>query len=319
MSYTKSIIHLICNNPNITNKEIQERLKLENKNISTLIHPYIKRKEILARTVPSSTTHRRSVQYTSTPELTISFKEKNISPENQHSPPRPYKKWSTTEKIKLENIYPLNSNRFVAKVLDRSEKQIESQAHKMKLRKHPDYIQPTGTGDDGRPFISWRPEDVALLKEHYPDEKSADLASSLGKTTGQIIAKARRLGIQKSDEFWKRGSDHLRSFAGAKINSSVPIGSITIWNNYAFEKTGDPSIWKLKHQIDWIAQHGAYNTNTHSLWFIDRNSRNYHLSNLELITIKEKFRRISESQHPKELRDVIHLYNELKRRLREKY
>ena len=48
----------------------------------------------------------------------------------------------------------------------------------------------------------WTPEEDALLRELYPEQRGQDVAAALGRSLPSMFERARKLGIGKSETFW---------------------------------------------------------------------------------------------------------------------
>ncbi len=306
---------LICSEPGITGDEINARLQLGGKDIYDLISPYIKRGEVIAKTLSVRWRCKHLRSFTATEK----YSQNHASQEATGKRFREYKNWTDKDKQLLADLYPTHNIHYLAKRLGRTKKQVESKARALHLLKDAGYVPPYKTGPTGERVEIWSPEEVQILTTRYSNETIAELQKIIKKTENQIQNKACKLGIRKSSDFWTRSAkSHLMS-GNLKRFVALPIGTTTVWGGYVFVKIDGPQPWQLKHQIEWIAQHGTYNTRTHALWFIDRNPMNCEISNLELITHQEKRKRTLVPQYPEELRDVIRLYNKLKRKLNEKH
>ncbi len=306
---------LICSEPGITGDEINARLQLGGKDICKLIEPYIKRGEVIIEVTSKDRHRKRQRSFTVTEKYSHELTSK-ISTRRHF---RDYRNWTEEDKQLLADLYPIHNIHYLAKKLGRTEKQIESKARALHLLKDAGYVAPYKTGPTGERVEIWSPEEVQILTARYPNETIAELQKIIKKTENQIQNKACKLGIRKSADFWTRSAKSHLMPGNLKRFVALPIGTTTVWGGYVFVKIDGPQPWQLKHKIEWIARHGTYNTRTHALWFIDRNTMNCEISNLELITHQEKRKRTLVPQYPEELRDVIRLYNKLKRKLHEKH
>ena len=52
--------------------------------------------------------------------------------------------------------------------------------------------------------MKWTEEDLQYLREHYPDDNTAEIAEHLGRTEGAVRSAADTYGIKKSAEFKER-------------------------------------------------------------------------------------------------------------------
>lgn len=75
--------------------------------------------------------------------------------------------------------------------------------------------------------------------------------------------------------------------------------------------------WQPYHLYRWQKFRGKV-PKGHCLWFIDGDTMNCKLSNLELITRSENMARNTIHRFPKELKEVIKLNNKIKRKIHEK-
>lgn len=303
-TYTKAILELIEKNPGISGSEIDSRLGLQGRNAESLIWPYIKRGLIRIEKVRVAGERKLRVTFSAVGKLRDSAESARRSC---------YKKWTAEDLDVLVSLYPEHSNSSIAKRLGRTLKQIESKSEKLKLFKSEERMNKLANP------THWSTQDVRIVVNLYSEKTTRELAELLQRSEAQVLRQARKLGLKKSDAFRKRCGKHLVLSGAETQTRSQPIGTEKIWNRYICVKVRDPGIWELKQKLVWRAHRGEYNTKTHTLWFIDRNPLNCDISNLELITKTEMMSRTSIMKYPKELRDVITLHNELKRKLSEQY
>ncbi len=194
-----------------------------------------------------------------------------------------------------------------------------------------------------------------MLIARYPDEPTQGLADELGLQLHQLYAKARRLGLSKSEAFyqsepcgrlngtqgaarrftkglipWNKGLKGLPSTGrmtntqfktGNRPENWLPIGSLrTTPDGYQQKKitdTGYPPVdWKAVHVLIWEEHHGPVPINQ-CVCFKDGNKSHITLENLELITRAERMRRNTIHRYPEELKSVIRAVSKLKRTIRE--
>ena len=99
------------------------------------------------------------------------------------------------------------------------------------------------------------------------------------------VSKGKRLS--RSTEFKKGHLPHNHRHVGAERNVDC----------YTYVKVAEPKRWRLKHWIIWEAEHGPV-PRGHAVIFADRNTRNFDLNNLILVSRTElatlnKFGRIT--------------------------
>lgn len=198
----------------------------------------------------------------------------------------------------------------------------------------------------------WTLAEEEMLRRRYPHELARVLARELGRPIHHIHAKAKRLGLSKSEEFlsskacrwdgsqglscrfpkghepWNMGlkgvatGGHATRFKpGHRPCNWLPVGSLRFSKEgYLQRKVTDtgypPRDWKGVHILLWEEAHGPVPSG-HCLAFRDGNKRNITLENLELITRAERMRRNTIHRYPPELKGAIRTLGRLKRTLKE--
>lgn len=195
--------------------------------------------------------------------------------------------------------------------------------------------------------IEWTAQHDALLAQRYPNEKAGAIASDMGRTVHCIYARATKLKLCKSAEFfasaasgrtngsqgaatrfnkggtsWNKdkkglqiGGIETRFKAGQMPHNHMPVGSEKLADGYVWVKLAEPKTWKQKHHLVWKAAHGSYPPKGFLLAFRDGNQQNTALENLELISRQEWMRRNTIHQYPEPLKEVIRLSAKLRRKL----
>lgn len=201
----------------------------------------------------------------------------------------------------------------------------------------------------------WTPEQIKLLYEHYPHERTENLVPTIGRDMRSIYAKAVKLKIGKSAEF-------LASPASGRTNGKQGTGSrfkegVSSWNKgrkgidisgergkaTQFKPGSKPHNWQpIGHeritsdgiqqrkvtdtgisQADYVplhvllwAEHNGPVPDKSIVVFRDKNRQNITIENLECITRVELMRRNSyHTKYPKEVALLIHLRCVLKRQI----
>jgi hypothetical protein len=201
----------------------------------------------------------------------------------------------------------------------------------------------------------WRPtaDQLALIRDTFPDTKTADIASQLGVEYHQVSRLAGRLGLKKSAAFlngtlggrtdgtrgtgcrfqkghvpWIKGrrvpghggGTHFKP--GEKPPNFKPIGSHRIAGGYVQRKVTDtgypPRDWVFVHRIVWEEAHGPI-PEGHVVTFLPgRRSTDLAAITadaLELISMRELMHRNSVNRLPKELADLAKLRGALVRKI----
>ncbi|MFZ6686618.1 HNH endonuclease signature motif containing protein [Undibacterium sp. SXout11W] len=198
--------------------------------------------------------------------------------------------------------------------------------------------------------VIWTEEQINILKARYPNERAADIASSLGMKLHVIYAKANSLRLKKSEAFyasdvsghgnltkgagtrftkgqqsWNKGKKGLQ-FEGSKATqfktNSVPVNVLPVGfirtntDGYLEIKTA-PGMrkWVPLHRWNWKKEHGDFPAKNMALVFKDGNRLNCDISNLELISRTELMSRNTVHNLPKELAELVQLRGALNRKI----
>ncbi|CAB3730398.1 HNH endonuclease signature motif containing protein [Paraburkholderia rhynchosiae] len=205
-------------------------------------------------------------------------------------------------------------------------------------------------GSTRPPRVLWSPEQDAILKARYPNERAEDLVAVIGRSLISIRGRVAKLGLKKSEAFFaasesgrttgdrgagtrfykgmpshnrgtrRPGTGSRTSFkAGQKPLNWMPIGSLRDsqggYLQVKVSETGNQmKDWVFLHKKLWVDAHGPI-PNGHAVVFKDRDKSNVVLDNLELITKRELMARNSVHNLPPELKEVIHLKGVLTRKI----
>ncbi len=202
------------------------------------------------------------------------------------------------------------------------------------------------------PRRTWTSEEDAALRARYPNETAAALAREFCVGLHVLYARANRLGIGKSSEFFAsaasgrldgvRGADcrfapgnvpwtkgqkgiHMGPLSefkpGMRPANYMEVGSTKMHMGYEWVKIADggwPASWRPKHHVIWEQHTGAAPPPSHMLSFKDRNRTNFDLSNLELISRVDWMARHTIHKLPQELADLIRLQAVLNRHINQR-
>lgn len=199
----------------------------------------------------------------------------------------------------------------------------------------------------------WTQAQDDIIKARFPMDTAAEIATAIGCSIAAVHHRARKLGVKKSDAFWKsekcarlngkqgaqyRFAKGVTSWnAGKQIGSKGrsaetqfkpgqrshnyrPVGSERVRSDgYLERKVSDtgypPKDWKTLHVILWESVNGPV-PKGHVLVFIDGNKRNIVIENLSCITLAENARRNSIHRYPPELRQAMRTLGRLKSKIR---
>ena len=189
------------------------------------------------------------------------------------------------------------------------------------------------------------------LKEKYPNTPTHLIAKELGIPINSVYNKALKNGLRKSEEyknspfsgrlrpgtniggntrFQKGHSTHnkgkkmnLETYSkvsktmfkkGNKPHNTKEIGRINLRRDkadipYYFIKISDAN-WQPLHRVIWQLHNGEIPENM-KITFIDGNSLNCQINNLQMVSYADLMRKNSHRNIPKELLEVIKLKNKL--------
>jgi len=200
----------------------------------------------------------------------------------------------------------------------------------------------------------WTEEEIKFLFDNYPDMKTADIATILGRPLSGVYGKANMMGIFKSKEYMTKLLEHesakLKELGktyqfkkqnvpynyGQKMSTELydkcrrtmfkpghkpgnikKVGAIRIdHEGYTYVKIADAD-WRLKHRVVYENVNGPVPAN-HVVIFKDNNMHNFDINNLQLISQADNMLRNTIHQYPEQIQELIKLKNKLKKKINEK-
>lgn len=198
----------------------------------------------------------------------------------------------------------------------------------------------------------WTGEEIAILREAYPNVSTKEVAERLGRGLRAVYERALALGIRKSAAYmasgvagrldgirgqgtrfksgmtpWNKGmrfiaggrSSETRFKKGRKPHTWNPIGHERISKDgYLQRKMSDTGVTRRDyvnvHHLVW-REAGFEIPPGHMVCFRDGNKTNITLCNLELISRRENMSRNSVHNLPKEVVEVMQLRGALNRKI----
>ena len=175
------------------------------------------------------------------------------------------------QKRLITKLYPHQLTKDIALLINVSEATIYRYAHKHGISKTAEYLASDASGrknvlcESGKAF--------RFPKGHVPANKGQ-------KMSNLVYEKV------KATMFKKGQKPHNTS----KADGTITIRKDSVGNTYKYIRIALGK-WLPLHQHIWYEANGKYNTSTHCLWFINGNSLDVRLDNLELITRSQNIRR----------------------------
>lgn len=201
----------------------------------------------------------------------------------------------------------------------------------------------------------WTESEVSLLKIHYSNMRTEELAKLIGCTLNCVYHKAFQIGLRKSPVFMASCASgrlmpggevgkHTRFKPGQPSHNKgkkfpargraidtqfkpgstppniLPIGSERFSKDGYLQRkiteTGyRPRDWVAVHDLIWIAQHGPI-PEGHVVVFRNKKRTDIRLDNLEMISRAELMQRNSIHRYPEPVKEVIRLSGKLNRTIR---
>lgn len=190
-----------------------------------------------------------------------------------------------------------------------------------------------------------------FIIENYKHMPIKAMAKALGKESCITVrTRLRQLGLKvprdiiekhRKESHYKKG--HVPANTGKKLEEFMSPETIKKFRSNQFKKGTIPpntckedgtirvrkisnsnrkykwirislANWKLYHHHLWETQNGPV-PEGHCLWFINGDSLDVRLENLELITNEEKMRRNSLVNYPEDIQDIIRLKGQISRQI----
>lgn len=195
------------------------------------------------------------------------------------------KKWTQQDIDTLVKLYPNNSSKDIAKILNRPVNSVYSLAHIHQLKKDPEYLR------------------LAMIREGEKlkilGAKTRFKPGNISHNTGKQVSADQYEKMKVS--FFKKGHEpHNIKFDGYERITKDGYVEIRI----------EKAKFKLKHRYIWEQKYGSV-PKGHVIIFKDGNNRNFDINNLKMITMAENALRNQWHQYPKELKELIKLKNKL--------
>lgn len=192
-------------------------------------------------------------------------------------------------------------------------------------------------------------KEISYLKKHLPTKSIKQIATALGRGITKIGKEAHHLGLteiinqKKQDSYFKKGNISYTTgkkqtdYMSAEAIERCKVGRFKKGNlphntlpDYSEVQRADKSgkIYTLikvpgnRRQV--LKQRYLYEKHIqkipprHNVTFIDGNTQNFELNNLQLISNQDLMSKNSLHNYPKELKEIMYLKTSLKRQINKK-
>ncbi|MBQ1796677.1 MAG: HNH endonuclease [Prevotella sp.] len=188
--------------------------------------------------------------------------------------------------------------------------------------------------------MKWTEEDLQYLREHYPDDNTAEIAEHLGRTEGAVRSAADTYGIKKSAEFKERqmqdminspqsiahrfAKGHKSSFKGEKWYELMPEesrnkclrttfkdghiphnayadGTELVRDGRVYIKVPGIRRLQLKHRYVWEKHNGKI-PEGYIIKFKDRDFMNCDIDNLYIMSRADACVKMTSEQSPEQIK-----------------
>lgn len=188
--------------------------------------------------------------------------------------------------------------------------------------------------------MKWTEEELQYLREHYPDDNTAEIAEHLGRTEGAVRSAADTYGIKKSAEFKERqmqdminspqsiahrfAKGHKSSFKGEKWYELMPEearnkclrtafkdghiphnayadGTELVRDGRVYIKVPGIRRLQLKHRYVW-EQHNGKIPEGHIIKFKDGDFMNCDIDNLYIMSRADACVKMTSEQTPEQIK-----------------
>jgi hypothetical protein len=137
---------------------------------------------------------------------------------------------------------------------------------------------------------NYTPEEIRFIRKNIAKRSYAEMTDLFNRHFGLRGKKRLTFGQMKGTLIRRGISNGLsgRFLPGCTSANRKPIGTeCTGGGGYVVIKTADPSVWKYKHVVIWEKARGTI-PKDHVIMFADGNKLNIRLSNLLIVSRKER-------------------------------
>jgi hypothetical protein len=249
--------------------------------------------------------------------------------------------WNRADEQVLARLYPIMDTRAIAAEMGRNYGAVRARAKLLRLAKPDRHV--------------WTEAELRTLAKIYPDTSTAVVAQQLAISVDAVNCKAHALGLRKTEAYLaspaacrlRRGDNvgaatryskgHVPANKGLRRpgycvgnmastqfkpgqrgSNWLPIGSTRInadgYLDRKISDTGYPRDWRGEHILLWEEHLGPVPPK-HCVCFKNHNKTDIRIDNLQLLSRRERMRRNTIHNLPKELVDVMRLRGRLNRQI----
>jgi len=191
-----------------------------------------------------------------------------------------------TKKDVIKILYPYIRGPLVAEYLDITVSKMYNFVWDIGLKKHPKFKHQMNSA-------------LAIEAGERTRFKKGQVPHNKGKKMPQSIYD------KAAPTMFKKGNKPFNT----REENAMSIRKDTKGRDYCYSKVAD-SKWVLTHRLVWEQANGPIPAR-HIIRFIDGNTMNYDLSNLECISMRENINKNTIQRFPKDLQQVIKLKSKL--------
>jgi hypothetical protein len=109
-------------------------------------------------------------------------------------------RWTQEEISDLKRLYGTRTDNNLAVVFGRPVESIRSMATKLCIAKDKAFLRRGNKGEMSVQMPRWKEEELAILRESYPNTSNLDIAKQLDRSVKSVVSKAHNMKLKKDPE-----------------------------------------------------------------------------------------------------------------------
>jgi len=105
--------------------------------------------------------------------------------------------WTQQEINDLKRLYGTRSDESLAIIFGRSLDSVRECAEKLCIAKDKAFLRKESGGAKSTRMPRWKPEELEILRELYPDSSNLEIAQKLNRSVKSVVSKAHNMGLKK--------------------------------------------------------------------------------------------------------------------------